>query len=223
LAEIVKQDEVGMAGAVGLAAAALGAGRVVIIPTDTIYGLAAAVFRPKEFDRLEIGERASTWDGPVAQLYEIKRRPLTQPSIILARDWQYAQLLSGRPLERIERFCKRVSNPVTFIVRARHAWGPPTTNDSGGIAIRVPDGAIVNMILKFSKYLYSVSANYPGGREPQTVEQVPAPIFGRAALVVDAGPSPMTEPSFIVDCTAEKPTAVRGDAPLEEALARHWL
>ena len=52
-----------MAGAVGLAAAALGAGRVVIIPTDTVYGLAAAVFRPKEFDRLETGERASPWEG----------------------------------------------------------------------------------------------------------------------------------------------------------------
>lgn len=212
-----------MAGAVGLAAAALGAGRVVIIPTDTVYGLAAAVFRPKEFDRLEMGERASTWAGPAAQLYDIKRRPLSQPAIILARDWQYAQLLSGRPLERVERFCGRVSNPVTFIVRARYPWGPPTTNDSGGIAIRVPDGPIVNMILKFSKYLYSVSANYPGGREPQTLEQIPAPIFGRAALAVDAGPSPMQNPSFMIDCTAEKPKAVRGDAPLEEALAEHWV
>lgn len=222
MAEIIKQEEVGMAGAVGLAAAALGAGRVVIIPTDTVYGLAAAVFRPKEFDRLETGERASTWEGPVAQLYEIKRRPLNQPSIILARDWQYAQLLSGRPLERIERFCGRVSNPVTFIVRARHPWGPPTTNETGGIAIRVPNGEIVNMILKFSKYLYSVSANYPGGREPQAVEQIPAPIFGGAALVVDAGPSPTTDPSFIVDFTGEKPTAVRGGAPLEEALVQNW-
>ncbi|HUU55978.1 MAG TPA: Sua5/YciO/YrdC/YwlC family protein, partial [bacterium] len=164
MAEIVKQDEVGMAGAVGLAAAALGAGRVVIIPTDTVYGLTAAAFRPRECDRLEAGERASTWAGPVGKLYDIKRRPLSQPAIILARDWQYAQLLSARPLERIEKFCNRVSNPVTFIVKAKYPWGPPTTNDSGGIAIRVPEGAIVNMILKFSKYLYSVSANYPGGR-----------------------------------------------------------
>lgn len=223
MAEIVKQDEVGMAGAVGLAAAALGAGRVVILPTDTVYGLAAAVFRPKECDRLEAGERASTWPGPVEKLYDIKRRPLSQPAIILARDWQYAQLLSVRPLERIEKFCNRVSNPVTFIVRPKYPWGPPTTNDSGGIAIRVPDSAIVNMILKFSKYLYSVSANYPGGREPQTLDQVPAPIFGRAALAVDDGPSPTQTASFMVDFTAEKPRAVRGGAPLKEALAQHWV
>lgn len=206
-----------------MAAAALGAGRVVIIPTDTVYGLAAAVFRPKEFDRLETGDRASPWSAPVSKLYDIKRRPLTQPAIILARDWQYAQLLSGRPLERIERFCNRVPHPVTFIVRARYPWGPPMANDAGGIAIRVPDGPIISMILKFSRYLYSVSANYPGGREPHTLDQVPAPIFGRAALAVDAGPSPVQSPSFIIDCTAEKPTAVRGDSPLEEALAEHWV
>jgi tRNA A37 threonylcarbamoyladenosine synthetase subunit TsaC/SUA5/YrdC len=223
LAEVIKQQEVGMAGAVGLAAAALGAGRVVIIPTDTVYGLAAAVFRPKEFDRLEVGDRASVWTTPVSTLYDIKRRPLSQPSIILARDWPYAQLLSGRPLERIERFCLRVSRPVTFIVRARYPWGPPITNDAGGIAIRVPDGPVVSMILKFSRYLFSVSANYPGGREPQTLEQIPAPIFGRAALAVDAGPSPMDNPSFMLDCTTEKPKAVRGGEPLEDALAEHWL
>lgn len=223
MAEVVKQDEVGMAGAVGLAAAALGAGRVVIIPTDTVYGLAAAVFRPKEFDRLETGDRASVWMSPISKLYDIKRRPLTQPAIILARDWQYAQLLSGRPLERIERFCSRVSRPVTFIVRARFPWGPPTTNDAGGIALRVPDGPIVSMILKFSRYLFSVSANYPGGREPQTLDQVPAPIYGRAALAVDGGASPALSPSFIIDCTGEKPTAVRGGEPLEEALEKHWL
>ena len=222
MAEIVKLEEVGMAGAVGLAAAALGAGRVVIIPTDTVYGLSAAVFRPRECERLEAGEHAVPWRGPVEKLYDIKRRPTDQPAIILARDWQYAQLLSARPLERIEDFCGQVGNPVTFIVKAKYPWGPPTTNASGGIAIRVPRGVTVKMILKFSKFLYSVSANYRGGKEPQALDEVPAPIFGRAALAVDGGESPSPHASFIVDLTRENPKPVRGGAPLEEALAQHW-
>jgi L-threonylcarbamoyladenylate synthase len=222
LAEIVRLSDVGIAGAVGLAAAALGTGRVVIIPTDTVYGLAAAVLRPKECDRLEAGGRPATWAGPVEKLYDIKRRPLEQPAIILARDWQYAQLLSARPLETIESFCARVATPVTFIVKAKYLWGPPATSAAGGIAIRVPHSPLVGMILKFTKYLYSVSANYPGGREPQTLDQVPAPIFGRAALAVDAGPSPQRTPSFIIECTDETPKAVRGEAPLQEALAQFW-
>jgi len=212
-----------MAGSVGLAAAALGSGRVVIIPTDTVYGLAAAVFRPAECDLIEAGERGTPWVGPVSKLYEIKRRPPTQPSIILARDWEYAQYLSARPLERIERFCDQVSTPVTFIVRAKYPWGPPTTSEEGGIAIRVPDHPFVNMVLKFGKYLYSVSANYPGGRDPRTLNQVPAAIFGRADLAVDAGLSPLASASFMIDCTSEKPEAVRGDEALREALAEHWL
>ncbi|MGD8719760.1 MAG: hypothetical protein PVH29_13180, partial [Candidatus Zixiibacteriota bacterium] len=106
MADIVKLDDVGLAGAVGLAAAAIGTGRVVILPADTVYGLSAAVFQLGEINNLEVGEPAKPWPEPIERLYAMKGRSPDKPAIVLARDWQYAQYLCDPPLARIEAFCR---------------------------------------------------------------------------------------------------------------------
>ncbi|UCH77756.1 MAG: Sua5/YciO/YrdC/YwlC family protein [Candidatus Coatesbacteria bacterium] len=212
----------GVGGAVGLAAAAVSSGKVVITPTDTVYGLSAAVFKPAEVAKLEAGERAAPWAEPVAKLYEIKGRPPQQPSLILARDWQYAAMLTLQPLERIQEFCEQLDHPLTALVRARQDWGPPTTNAKGAVAVRVPKNGLITILLRFCRFLYSASANYPAGREPHLLEQVPAPIFAKAGLAIDAGPSPLRESSYLVDFTARPPRPIRGDARLRAAIETIW-
>jgi len=208
---------------VGLAAAAVSAGKVVITPTDTVYGLSAAVFKPGEIAKLEAGQRAEPWPEPVAKLYEIKGRLPQQPSLILARDWEYAALLSLQPLERIRDLCEQLERPLTALVRARQDWGLPTTNAQGGVAVRVPKTGLIKILLRFCRFLYSASANFPAGREPHLLDQVPAPIFAKAGLAVDAGPSPLRESSYLVDFTVRPPRPIRGDAKLREALNTRWL
>ncbi|NIT36627.1 MAG: hypothetical protein GTN49_09020 [candidate division Zixibacteria bacterium] len=222
MAEVVKLDKVGIAGAVGLAAAALNAGRVVILPTDTVYGLTAATFRLKDIEKLREGGAASPWREPVEKLYAIKGRPRHQPSIVLAPDWQYARMLTRQNLGRVEGFCRRVPDPISVIVEAREKWRPPMTNAAGAIALRVPKGGLIRIMLKFSKFVYSVSANYPSAEEPQILEQVPAPILDEATLAIDAGRTPMARASFVADFTVEPPRPVRGGEQLEEVLERFW-
>ena len=113
MVELVKLDKLGVAGAVGLAAAAINAGYLVILPTDTVYGLTAAVFKPEDVQKIRDGHEAPPWREPAGKLYALKGRPGRQPSIILAPDWQYARMLTGQDLDRIEEFCRRVPNPAS--------------------------------------------------------------------------------------------------------------
>ncbi len=222
MVEIVKLDKVGVAGAVGLAAAALNAGHLVIIPTDTVYGLTAAVFKPTDIPKIRDGYEAAPWRGPASKLYAVKGRPRRQPSIVLAPDWQYARMLTRQDLGEIEEFCRLVPNPVSVIVNAKWGWRPPLANGRGGIALRVPKGGLVKIILKFCKFAYSVSANYPRAEDPYLLDLVPGHILKQAALAVDAGSSPLRKPSFVVDFTVEPANPVRGGKELEEALTRFW-
>lgn len=222
MVEIVKLDKVGVAGAVGLAAAAINGGSLVILPTDTVYGLTAAVFKPEDIQNIRDGGETSPWREPAAKLYALKGRPGRQPSIILAPDWQYARMLTKQDLDPIEEFCRRVPNPVSAVVRAKWDWRPPLTNDRGGIALRVSKGGVIKVILKFCKFAFSVSANYARGEEPCLLDQVPATILKRATLALDAGRTPSSKASFIVDFMSDPPRPLRGGKELEEALLRFW-
>jgi L-threonylcarbamoyladenylate synthase len=222
MAEIVKLDKVGVAGGVGLVAAAINSGSLVILPADTVYSLTAAVFRPQDIPKIRDGHEVTPWREPVGKLYALKGRPGRQPSIILAPDWQYARLLAKQDLDRIEEFCRRVANPVSAVVKAKWNWRPPLTNARGGVALRVPKGGLIKIILKFCKFAFSVSANYARSEEPYLLGQVPATILKRSTLALDAGYSPLRKPSFIVDFTVDPPKPLRGGKELEEALLQFW-
>ncbi len=222
MVEIVKLDKVGVAGAVGLAAAAINGGSLVILPTDTVYGLTAAVFKPTDVQKIREGYEVPPWREPAGKLYALKGRPRRQPSIILAPDWQYARALTEQDLDPIEEFCRRVPNPISAVVSAQWDWRPPLVNARGGVAIRVPKSGLIKIVLKFCKFAFSVSANYARGDEPHLLSQVPSTILKRAALALDAGFSPFQKASFIVDFTVDPPKPLRGGKELEKALLQFW-
>jgi len=203
-----------------LAVAALAAGRVVILPTDTVYGLTAPVFPLSEAARVIAGENKPIWASPVRTLYELKGRRPTQPSIILAKDWAAAAALAAQPLDNIRRLCARLDCPTTVIVWAKHKWGPPATDGQGTIALRVPNHVVMNLALRFAKFVFSASANLPGGKDPQTVADIPGELVAGAAFTIDAGPTPSGRPSCIVDFTGSKPRVVRGDAAVAADVGR---
>jgi len=211
-----------MAGAAGIAVAALAAGKVVILPSDTVYGLTAAVFQMGDIPRMRAGGVVPLWQQPAAELYRIKGRSPSQPSILLARDWETAALVGTR-IEPAERFCRLVKRSLTVIVPAKRPWGPPATDHRGGVALRVPRIGFMNLGLKFCKFAFSVSANHPGGKDPLELIEVPSEMLTAVGVAVDGGPSPSRQPSSIVDFTTSPPQVVRGDATLAEALASFRL
>ena len=171
-----------MSGSVDALAAALEAGGVVLVPTDTVYGLAAALDRP---------------DG-VAALYEVKGRPRSQPCQVLL----YAPALLVEALAPLDGRTRAVAEallpgPATCLVpdpAGRFAAAAGVA--AGSVGVRAPrlDGPLSAL----GMFLVATSANDPGEADPSTLGQVPARIRSAVAAELDLGPLPGTA-SAVVD------------------------
>jgi L-threonylcarbamoyladenylate synthase len=189
------------------AAEAIRAGKPVILPTDTVYGLVASA-------------RSA---APVEKLYEVKGRDLWQPSALLAADLEtlveWLPELDGRA-GVIARAL--LPGPYTLILpnpARRYPW--ITGENPRTIGVRVPElPDAVDRILSLVGCVVATSANLPGGPNPRRVEDIPHEILDRVAAVVDAGELPGT-PSTIIDFSGSEPQVVReGAASGAEAIER---
>lgn len=189
------------------AAEAIRAGKTVILPTDTVYGLVASA-------------RSA---APVEELYEVKGRDVWQPSALLAADLEtlleWLPELNGRAGVIANAL---LPGPYTLILpnpAHRYPWitgGNPET-----IGVRVPElPDVVDRILSHVGCVVATSANLPGGPDPRRVEDIPPEILERVAAVVDAGELPGT-PSTIIDFSGAEPRVVReGAASAADAIDR---
>jgi L-threonylcarbamoyladenylate synthase len=161
---------------------ALRAGGLALVPTDTVYGLAAVLDS----------------EAGVTALYALKGRPREQPSQVLLLA---AALLEEAlaPLDPATAAAARalLPGPATCIVpdpagRYRAAAGA----EPGSVGLRAPHmgGPLADLDLP----LVATSANEPGGPDPARVEDVPPRLRRAVACVVDAGPLPGTA-SAVVD------------------------
>ena len=189
------------------AVGALRKGQVVILPTDTVYGLCASPYREEH----------------VRRLYTVKGRPETQPTAIVANDvemlFECVPELRGRA-GVIARAL--LPGPYTLILpnpARRYRWLTGTRPDAIGIRVaELPDPAA--QVLAAVGAVAATSANLPGGPEPARLEDVPPALHTAAAAVVDGGELPGTS-STVIDFTGDEPHVLReGAAPAAEAIDR---
>jgi L-threonylcarbamoyladenylate synthase len=183
---------------------ALRAGRPVVLPTDTVYGLAAS----------------AEGSEPTERMYALKGRRPDQPTALVAATVE--QLLAAVP-ELDERVLRAfLPGPFTLVLSnpaRRYPWLTGAT--PGAIGVRVPDlpAAAKDVVLQ-AGCIVATSANLPGGADPRSVADVPPDLRERVAAVVDAGELPGT-PSTVVDLTGDEPRVIReGAVSAREALAR---
>lgn len=186
---------------------AIRAGKPVILPTDTVYGLCATPYRSE----------------PVERLYRLKGRDWQQPTAIVAADldmlFECVPELRGRA-GVIARAL--LPGPYTLILpnpARRFRWLAGTTPQA--IGVRVPDlPEPAARVLARVGAVAATSANLPGGPDPRRLEDVPEELRAKAAVTLDGGELPGT-PSTVIDFTAPEPRVVReGAAPAAEAIER---
>lgn len=189
------------------AVAALRAGKPVILPTDTVYGLCAYAYRPE----------------PTERLYRLKGREATKPSALLAGDlellFECLPELRGRAGVVARAL---LPGPYTLVLpnpARRYRWVTGTTPEA--IGVRVPELPPASAaVLAAVGCVVATSANAAGGPDPRRVEDVPEEIRARVGAVVDAGPLPGT-PSTVLDLTGAEPRVLReGAVPAAQALGR---
>jgi L-threonylcarbamoyladenylate synthase len=184
--------------------AAIEAGALVVLPTDTVYGLACA---PEP--------------GPVVTLTELKGRPPSQPIALLAATVD-ALLESVPELDRSEAVLRRLLPGLYTLVlpnpARRYEWLTGERPESIGVRVPVLDGP-AREVLERAGALAATSANLHGGPDSRTLEDVPAEIRSAIAIMIDAGELPGT-PSTVVDLVGAFPRVLReGAVPADEALA----
>lgn len=189
------------------AVAALRAGRPVVLPTDTVYGLCASAYT----------------EQPVRRLYRLKGRSEAQPTALVATDVDL--LLESLPELRgrgatIARAV--LPGPYTLVLpnpARRYRW--LCGQNPEAIGVRVPElPPPARTVLERVGLVAATSANLPGGPEPTRLGEIPEAIRAGCAALVDAGLLP-GRPSTVIDFTGAEPRVLRqGAAPAEDALRR---
>ena len=188
-----------------VAAEALAAGRPVVLPTDTVYGVAVEPTRPGATDRL----------------FAVKERPRTAALPLLVASVDQAVALSGdlpsTALALAETFWP---GGLTLVVPRR----PGLDLDLGGeddatVGLRLPDHPVPVALAERVGPLAATSANLHGRPTPPTAYEVAAELRGAVEVVLDGGRC-AGAPSTVVACTVEDVTVLReGRIPTAEVLA----
>lgn len=176
---------------VSAVAAALGAGAVVGLPTDTVYGLGVSVAH-----------------GRVSDLFACKGRPDGQPVAVLVATRADAEQLGvlGPAADRI--VSAFWPGPLTIVVPRVDGWDVDLGGAPGTVGLRCPDDPALGALLGEVGPLAVTSANR-SGRPPLGDPADIAATFGADVPVVwDDGPRHGT-PSTVVDCTVTPAVVLR--------------
>jgi L-threonylcarbamoyladenylate synthase len=189
------------------AVAAIRAGKPVVLPTDTVYGLAATPYRPE----------------PVLRLARLKGRDETQPTALLTTSVEFlfecVPELFGRSGEIIRAL---LPGPYTLVLPnpgRRFRWLAGARPDT--IGVRVPKlSGPGSEVLRRVGAIAATSANVHGGEAARRLDDVPEAVRAACAALVEGGELPGT-PSTVLDFTGAEPLVLREGAALAaEALDR---
>ena len=186
------------------AASRMLAGELAVLPTDTVYGIAAAADLPDACQRL----------------YQLKQRSLDQPTAVMLGSLEGLMRVLPELTGRAEAISRRLlPGPVTLIVpnpagRLLHLCG----GSPHAIGVRVPrlDPAVASLADELGGLLIT-SANTRGGADPARLEDVPRSIRDAAGFEVDGGELPGV-PSTVIDIAGREPRVIRHGAADETTL-----
>ena len=188
------------------AVSAIRSGKVVIIPTDTVYGLCASPYT----------------EEPVRKLSRLKRRDESQPIALLASDVEFLFECVPELRGRAGTIARALlPGPYTLIFpnpARRYPWLTGSTPETIGVRVPHLEG-YGRQVLERVGAVAATSANRHGERDPGTVDGIAPEIIAGVAEVVDGGPVPGT-PSTVIDFTGPEPVVLReGAGDVERAFA----
>jgi tRNA threonylcarbamoyl adenosine modification protein (Sua5/YciO/YrdC/YwlC family) len=188
---------------IAAAATAIRAGKLVILPTDTVYGIAADAFTPRA----------------ITGLLAAKGRGRAMPVPVLIADVDTMEGVS-RNLGSAARLLTRACWPGGLTVIVEH---PPSLawdlgDGQGTVAVRVPDDDLARDLLRETGPLGVSSANRSGRPPARTADDAIEALGDVVSVVLDDGPRPDGEASTIVDCTCDPPRVLRVGSVSESRL-----
>lgn len=174
-------------------AACLREGGVALLPTETVYGLAAA----------------PAHDAAVNRIFALKRRPRTRNLPVMIASSDQLAAMDARITDAAARLLASpfMPGPLTLALGV----GPGAPEWLAGrteIAVRMPDHALMLTVLRETGPLFVTSANAHGLATPESLADALAQLDGAPDIAVDGGVL-QTVPSTLVNCNVSPPVIER--------------
>ncbi|MFU8839979.1 MAG: L-threonylcarbamoyladenylate synthase [Nitriliruptoraceae bacterium] len=197
---VLAADPAGIAAAV----AALRAGELIGLPTETVYGLAGDALDP----------------ATVARIFAAKQRPADNPLIVHVAAAEQLGALVTR-VTPLARSLARAHwpGPLTLVLDAARRVPSITRGGLDTVAVRVPDHPVATTLLAaIDQPLAAPSANPSGRPSPTRAHHVVAGLGSSVRLVLDGGACPLGVESTVVDARGARPVVLRDGFVTREAL-----
>ncbi|NHN56380.1 threonylcarbamoyl-AMP synthase [Calidifontibacter sp. DB0510] len=182
---------------------AIRAGELIVLPTDTVYGIGADAFNAHA----------------VEQLLAAKGRGRDMPPPVLIPDQRAVDGLAMNVPSYAKRLMERFwPGGLTLVLRAQPslAWDLGDTN--GTVGLRIPDDEVALAVLRETGPLAVSSANRTGEAAATTVTEAGFALGPAVRVYLDGGPRTDVEPSTIIDCTKADPVVLRLGSVSPEAI-----
>ena len=183
------------------AVAALQRGDLVVLPTDTVYGVAADAFSPSAVERL----------------LAAKGRGRDMPVPVLVGDARGLHGLADHVTEQMQALVEaHWPGPLTIIVPAAPSLVWDLGDTRGTVAVRMPQHPVALDVLSSTGPLAVSSANRTGHPPPATADEAERQLGAAVSVYLEAGSSGDAVASTIVDLTGGRPVVRRAGAlPVE--------
>ena len=181
----------------------LAEGGLVILPTDTVYGLAARADIPEAVERV----------------FEVKGREGEKALVVMVSSLEEAvEIAAQEQRDSLTRLGSLWPGPLTLVVRAGEIpWRESVAPGSETLGIRIPDSPFMLQLLRLSGPLAVTSANPAGENPPASFTAVDEGLLSRVELAVDGGDRGSGKPSTVAEIQGDSVRILRhGDIGSEE-------
>ena len=201
---VLRTSELSASEIAAAAVQALSEGKLVALPTDTVYGIAV---------------NASSQPA-VRRLFQIKQRIPDNPLPVLIADPEQVNTAARQIPARAHHLAERFwPGPLTIILHKSPAISDLVTAGQPTVGLRVPDHELTRAILRQADFAVAVtSANLSGQPEAVSPRQVLTTFGDLLDLLIDDGRCPGGIPSTVLDLTVSPPQILR-----EGPISKHQL
>jgi tRNA threonylcarbamoyl adenosine modification protein (Sua5/YciO/YrdC/YwlC family) len=188
---------------IGAAIGAIRRSELIVLPTDTVYGLAADAFTPPAVDAL-LAAKGRGRDMPVPVL-------VSSPAMLDA--------VAGTRGEAAQALVDAFwPGGLTLVTRHTPGLAWDLGDARGTVAVRMPDLTLTLDLIAETGPLAVSSANRTGAPPASTAAEAEAMLGNDVAVYLDGGPTPDVVPSTIIDVTGDVPRLLRSGAIALERL-----
>jgi L-threonylcarbamoyladenylate synthase len=157
-------------------------GKLVVYPTETVYGLGA-----NPFD-----------EAAVKRVYMAKNRPFDMPLSIAVADIEMMEditVLSDDARKLVRKF---LPGPLTLIVKKKPRVPDIVTYSSENVGIRIPDHPLALRLIREFGPIIATSANLHSHPDAVEADAAKADLGNNADMLIDCGPCRLGKPSTII-------------------------